>query len=110
MLHARIGPLSRLHGMEILELRLPHQAKVSLVVRGEESIVPAPGTRLRHGDNLLIIAPAAALRGTETRLRALDQGGRLAQWHHIGELEEPDAVSRPWRTALARFRPPGRNG
>ena len=107
VLHATIGPESRLHGVEILELRLPQKAKVSLVVRGEDTIVPGPSTRLRHGDSLLIVAPLAALPGTQARLRAVDQGGRLAQWHHVGQDESVDTAPG-WRRLLKRARVPGR--
>jgi cell volume regulation protein A len=78
----RIGPRSRLHGVEIFELRLPERCNITLVVRGGEPFVPTPRTMLRHGDELILVA-AAAVRGlAERRLLEVSAGGKLAGWHH----------------------------
>ena len=42
---------SRLHGVEVFELRLPQGANVTLVVRDGEGFVPGPRTVLRRGDS-----------------------------------------------------------
>lgn len=81
LMKVSVGPASLLHGLEVLELRLPSQAKITLVVRDGESFVPAPTTRLRRGDHLLLVTTESARRITEVRLQAVSEGGRLARWH-----------------------------
>jgi cell volume regulation protein A len=80
LLQVTISPASRMHGVEVGELRLPPGASVSLVIRGEESIVPEHRTVLKHGDDLLVVAPRKQRDATEKRLRQVSSGGRLAQW------------------------------
>jgi cell volume regulation protein A len=80
LLQAEIPPGSRLHGVEIFELRLPAQASVALIVRGDKGFVPAPTTTLQAGDRLLIVASAAVRDQTERRLRAVSRAGKLAGW------------------------------
>jgi NhaP-type Na+/H+ and K+/H+ antiporter len=83
LLQAQIPPDSRLHGVEIFELRLPAQANLALVVRDGKGFVPGPTTTLRVGDRLLIVASAAVREQTERRLRAVGRAGKLAGW--LGE-------------------------
>jgi cell volume regulation protein A len=71
---------SRLHGVEVGELRLPKGASLSLIVREDESFVPERTTRIVRGDGLIIVTPRHQRRATETRLRALSRHGRLASW------------------------------
>jgi cell volume regulation protein A len=59
LLQAQIPAESRLHGVEIFEIRLPAQANLALIVRSGRSFVPAPTTVLQAGDRLLIVTPAA---------------------------------------------------
>ena len=80
LLQAQIPAGSRLHGVEIFELRLPAQVNLALIVRGGRSFVPAPTTVLRAGDRLLIVTPAALRQQTERRLRAVSRAGKLAGW------------------------------
>jgi len=80
LLQVQVGEESRLAGVEVFELRLPKGANVTLVVRGDESIVPAPNTVLRHGDQLLVVATAENRRQVERRIRAVSERGRLAGW------------------------------
>ncbi len=80
MLQVNISPKSRLHGVEIGELRLPPGASVALIVREGETIVPERRTVLRHGDDLLVVTPRKLRDATEERLRRVSVGGRLAQW------------------------------
>jgi len=80
VLQVRVGPGSRLHGLEVFELRLPRGADVSLVVRDGEAMVPDARTPLRHGDDLLVITLAGVRVAAEDRLRALSERGRLAAW------------------------------
>jgi NhaP-type Na+/H+ and K+/H+ antiporter len=80
LLQAQIPPDSRLHGVEIFELRLPAQANVALIVRGGHGFVPAPTTMLQTGDRLLIVAAAGVRERTERRLRAVSRAGKLAEW------------------------------
>ena len=92
LLQVEIPEGSHLAGVYIDELRLPAGAVVTLVTRGGSgfsklarettySFVPDPRTRLRTGDNLLIVATAPVRDTTERRLRAVSRRGRLARWH-----------------------------
>jgi potassium/hydrogen antiporter len=80
LLQVAISPVSRMHGVEVGELRLPQGASVSLVIREGEVLVPERRTVLRHGDDLLVVTPRKARVATEERLRQVSAGGRLAQW------------------------------
>jgi len=80
LLQAQIPPGSRLHGVEIFELRLPPEANLALIVRDGKGFVPGPTTTLRSGDRLLIVASAAVREQTERRLRAVSRAGKLAGW------------------------------
>ncbi|HEY6796839.1 MAG TPA: potassium/proton antiporter [Kineosporiaceae bacterium] len=80
VIHVRIGPTSRLHGVELFELRLPPQANVTLVVRDGVAFVPGPTTSLRHGDDLIVVAAAPVRIAAEERLRVVSESGRLAGW------------------------------
>lgn len=71
---------SRMHGVEVSELRLPPGAAVTLVVREEKSFVPLPSTVLRRGDELLVVATDPVRDAAERRLRAVAHGGKLAGW------------------------------
>ncbi|MFE4590868.1 potassium/proton antiporter [Streptomyces laurentii] len=80
LLSVAIPEGSRIHGVEVSELRLPAGAAVTLVVRDEKSFVPAASTVLRRGDELLVVATDPVRDAAENRLRAVDQGGKLAGW------------------------------
>jgi cell volume regulation protein A len=71
---------SRLHGVYIDELRLPVGASVTLVVRDGSAFVPGGDTRLRAGDNLLLVTTSDCRDEAERRLRAVARRGRLAKW------------------------------
>jgi cell volume regulation protein A len=80
LLQVTISPVSRMHGVEVGELRLPVGASVSLVIRQGEILVPERRTVLKHGDDLLVVTPRKIREKTEERLRQVSEGGRLAQW------------------------------
>jgi potassium/hydrogen antiporter len=80
LLQVTVGPLSKLHGVEVFELRLPEGANVTLVVRTGKGFVPETNTVLRRGDQLLIVATAEVRRRAEKRVRSVSQHGRLAGW------------------------------
>ncbi|MEV8532796.1 potassium/proton antiporter [Streptomyces sp. NPDC051211] len=75
---------SRMHGVEVSELRLPAGAAVTLVVREGKSFVPLPSTVLRRGDELLVVATDPVRDAAEARLRAVARGGKLAGWLGTG--------------------------
>ncbi|MCB5182896.1 potassium/proton antiporter [Streptomyces sp. SMC 277] len=75
---------SRMHGVEVSELRLPAGASVTLVVRDGKSFVPLPSTVLRRGDELLVVATDPVRDAAEARLRAVARGGKLAGWLGTG--------------------------
>lgn len=80
LLEVTVGPLSRLAGVQVYELRLPRGANVALVVREGTSFVPKETTPLRRGDHLLVVTPAALRTAVEHRLHAVSRDGRLAGW------------------------------
>lgn len=80
LLSVSIPERSRMHGVEVSELRLPPGAAVTLVVREDRSFVPSPSTVLRRGDELLVVATDQVLDAAERRLRAVGRGGKLAGW------------------------------
>ncbi|PIB08161.1 K+/H+ antiporter [Streptomyces sp. HG99] len=80
LLSVAIPEASRMHGVEVGELRLPAGAAVTLVVREDRSFVPLPTTVLRRGDELLVVATDPVRDAAEKRLRAVGQGGKLASW------------------------------
>ena len=83
MLQVTITPVSRLHGVEVGELRLPEGSSVSMVVREGQAIVPERRTVLRRGDDLLVVTPRGARERTVNRLRVVSAHGRLGRW--LGE-------------------------
>jgi cell volume regulation protein A len=88
LIELAVEPGSHLHGVEIFELRLPAPSAVTLVIRDGEAFVPGPTTRLRTGDQLLVVSSTANREATERRLRAVARAGRLAAW--FGETGDPD--------------------
>ena len=102
LLSMSISEKSRMHGVEITELRLPPGAAVTLVVRAGSSFVPLPSTVLRHGDDLLVVATDAVRDAAERRLLAVSRGGKLAGWLGTGgstAAGHADArpYPEPWR-------------
>lgn len=89
MIQVRVGDTSRLHGVEVHELRLPKGANVALVVRGDDSFVPGPRNVIHRGDELLIVAPQSARETIDKRLHAISQHGRMAGWLPTGAPRGP---------------------
>lgn len=87
LLQIKIPPGSKLHGVEIFELRFPSGAAVTLVVRDGRSFVPDGTTRLRVDDQLLVVTTAACRDEVEARLRAVSRRGKLAGWYGEQGLE-----------------------
>lgn len=80
LLSVTIPDGSRMHGVEVNELRMPAGAAVTLVVREGSSFVPSPTTVLRRGDELLVVTTDPVRDAAEDRLRAVGRGGKLAGW------------------------------
>ena len=80
LLQVRVTDGSRLAGVEVGELRLPVGASVSMVVRGEATLVPLSTTRIVSGDELLVVSSRHVREKVERRLVAVARGGRLAGW------------------------------
>jgi cell volume regulation protein A len=80
MLQVTISPVSRLHGVEVGELRLPPGSSVSMLVRDGQAIVPERRTVLRRGDDLLVVTPRGLREPTVQRLRTVSAHGRLGRW------------------------------
>ncbi|WP_067437988.1 potassium/proton antiporter [Nocardioides jensenii] len=89
LLQITISPGSRMHGVEVGELRLPQGSSVALIIREGESRVPERRTVLRRGDELLVVTPRRLRARTDDRLREVSRGGRLAQW-----LGQDEAAAR----------------
>nr|WP_237522063.1 potassium/proton antiporter [Streptomyces sp. SID4921] len=104
LLSVAVPGKSKMHGVEVAELRLPAGAAVTLVVRDGKSFVPAPSTVLRRGDELLVVATDPVRDAAEARLRAVGQGGKLAGWLGTGGRSVPDAgtVDVPHLVKLAK--------
>lgn len=71
---------SGLVGTFVTEVGLPDGAVVSLIVRGGTAIAPDANTRVRAGDQVLIVTTEEARAATEQRIRDVVQRGRLARW------------------------------
>src|SRR4051812_65982 len=80
LLQVSISPVSKMHGVEVGELRLPPGSSVSIIIRDGQTLVPERRTVLKHGDDLLVVTPRRAREKTEERLREVSARGRLAQW------------------------------
>ncbi|CAM5548350.1 potassium/proton antiporter [Streptomyces violaceorubidus] len=89
LLTVSVPPGSRLHGVTVSELRLPHPTVVTLVIRDSTSLVPDRDTVLRAGDELLLITTPRVREAAERRLRAIGRRGRLARW--LGEHGAPES-------------------
>jgi cell volume regulation protein A len=98
LMQVTVGPASKLHGVEVFELRLPEGANVTLVVRAGKGFVPGNNTVLRRGDQLLIVSTAEVKTLAEKRVRSVSQQGRLAGWR--------EAAARP-RSRGGRLRGAG---
>lgn len=94
LLSVAIPKGSRMHGVEVGELRMPAGAAVTLVVRNGESFVPQPMTVLQRGDELLVVATDPVRDTAEQRLRAVGQGGKLAGWLGTAGQESDDRGNR----------------
>lgn len=84
LLSVAIPQSSRMHGVEVAELRLPQGSAVTLVVRDGTSFVPLPSTMLRQGDELLVVATDQVRDAAERRLLSVSRGGKLAGWLGAG--------------------------
>jgi cell volume regulation protein A len=80
LLQIRITKRSKMHGVEVGELRLPQGASVALIVRDGQTKVPTERTVLRRGDDLLVVTPRKVKEQTEGRLKMISSSGRLASW------------------------------
>jgi cell volume regulation protein A len=98
VIQVTVGSQSRLHGVEVFELRLPAGANVTLVVRGGSGFVPQGSTVIRRDDRLLIVTTAETKGRVERRLRAVSQRGRLAGWS-----ESEEAPAEVGRRPLAQL-------
>ncbi len=108
LLSVSIPERSRMHGVEVAELRLPAGAAVTLVVRDGHSFVPDRTTMLQRGDELLVVATDPVRDRTERRLRAVSRGGKLADWLEPAAQARRRAGSTPASWARRGRAPLGR--
>jgi cell volume regulation protein A len=99
LLTVHLGPQSRLHGVEVWELRLPPTASVAFVVRDDRGFVPDRRTVLRRGDDVLVISGRDVRNEVEERLQTVGRSGRLA-----GFLSPTRTTQPPRRRALSTLR------
>ena len=76
-----VSASSLIVGVYINEMGLPDGAVVSLIIRDAQTIVPTLDSRIRIGDQLIVVAAADVQVETERRLKELSEGGRLADWY-----------------------------
>jgi cell volume regulation protein A len=67
-------------GTFVREVGLPDGAVVSLVVRDGTAIAPDLHTRIRAGDQVLVVTTEQAQPAAEARIRAVARSGRLVRW------------------------------
>ncbi|MGI4894365.1 MAG: potassium/proton antiporter [Janthinobacterium lividum] len=89
VVRVRVGPVSKLHGVEVFELRLPRGANVTLVARDGSTFVPQQRTVLRHGDDVLVVTSSAERVQVEERLQSISRHGKLADWRTSPPDGEP---------------------
>jgi len=80
LIQLRIPPESRLHGVEVSELRLPMGSSVSLLIRDGRTMVPDDTAVLRARDVVLVVVPRHQRELAERRLEMVSRKGRLAGW------------------------------
>lgn len=104
LLQLRVPEHSHLHGVYVSDLRLPENAALALVHRGERIITPNEHLTLRSGDHLLLAVSDDVREETEERLRAIGRHGRLAVWYARDDRDDdPTEHPRPrWRPHLPR--------
>jgi cell volume regulation protein A len=67
-------------GAYISEVGLPDGAVIALIVRDGRALAPDVHTRIRSGDQVLVVTTEEARTATEQRIRAVAKRGRLAGW------------------------------
>ncbi|HLR99560.1 potassium/proton antiporter [Mycolicibacillus parakoreensis] len=80
LLTMTVQPESRLRNVTIRELRLPDPSVITLIIRDKHSFVPQPDTRIKSGDELLVVTNPPTREAAERRLRAVSRRGKLAYW------------------------------
>lgn len=71
---------SRLHGVTVQELRLPKLTVVATIIREGKPMTADGVTRLRGGDELLVLVPARDRQRVIERFQRVSRDGRLASW------------------------------
>lgn len=72
---------SAMIGVYVVEMGLPKGAVVSLVIREGEARVPDSNTRIKSGDQLVVVATEDVQVETEKRIKIMSESGRLAHWY-----------------------------
>jgi cell volume regulation protein A len=86
-------------GRLVSELALPKQVTLTVIVRGSEAVPPRPGTRIKAGDTLYLLARAEV----ERQLRQLFEKWRDPLWDPNSEqvpvataYSSTSLVTQPW--------------
>ena len=80
MLQFEVPKNTKLVGMYVADLRLPHGAVMSMLIRGKDILVPDGQVRLKAGDHMVLAVPDSVVERTQNRLELLAEHGGLARW------------------------------
>lgn len=80
LLQIRVAPGSRLHGVYVGELRLPHGSTLGLLARDGTTSALRASTQMQTDDVLLVFTEPEQRGAAERRIRAVHRSGRLATW------------------------------
>ena len=80
ILQLDVGDNSKLHGVQVQELRLPEGANVTLIVRDGKGFVPRRRSVIQRGDALLVVTTAQVRADAIRRVRSVSRNGRMAGW------------------------------
>jgi cell volume regulation protein A len=88
-----VGPDDAIVGHVVRDLGLPRDALLSVIVRGDEAILPRGSTRLEGGDRLHVVV----------RKEVADQVPRLLERWHAGPVAAPSPSTTGVRSSSAVF-------
>ncbi len=88
-----VGPEDAIIGQVVRDLGLPRDALLSVIVRGDEAILPRGSTRLEAGDRLHVVV----------RQEVADQVPRLLERWHSGPVAAPTLPRTDMRASTAVF-------
>jgi cell volume regulation protein A len=92
-----VGPGYALVGQRVRDLGLPRDALLSVIVRGEEAVLPRGSTRIEAGDRLHVVVRSEVARRMERVVERWEIGPVAAPPAERGpSVGSPVFSSRPW--------------